>query len=122
MKVRLNMKQIKVLEKNMTMLTRDILALGKMIERYATCRSQSLVDASENLLATREALIEKRNQVIAKHKALLFEQDDCLQDYREVLDYKKNDNLSAEDKQLLANDELREEVQGRFTHKTNYSA
>lgn len=81
------MKQIKVLEKNMTMLTRDILALGKMIERYATCKSESLVESSEHMLIARRAMIEKRNQLIRKHHELVFEKDkdDCLQDYREVL-------------------------------------
>jgi len=80
------MTEIKKLDKNISMLTSDILAITKMIERYATCHSQSLVDASEHLFATRQAMIDKRNQLIKKHHDLMFEkEDDCLQDYREVL-------------------------------------
>ena len=79
------MTHIKKLEKNMSMLTSDILVMTKMIERYATCKSESLVESSEHMLIARRAMIEKRNQLIKKHHELVFEEDDCLQDYREVL-------------------------------------
>ena len=81
-----DLEKIKKLERNIQILTRDILDIDKMIERYATCKSKKLEDAAEHLFAFRQIVIDKQTQLNQQYVDLMFEkEDDCLQDYCEVL-------------------------------------
>lgn len=113
----------KIIE-NIAVLEYDIKELTDMIERYVS-DEVNILEFRGNLYKCRKILMSKKTALIQKLTDIHKKQsddfvDDYLQDYRDVLDYQNNDNLSDEDKQLFANDEAREEVQGRFTHQLNY--
>ena len=81
------MTQIKKLERNIQILTRDILDIDKMIERYATCKSKKLEDATEHLFAFRQIVIDKQTQLNQQYVDLMFEKEKDnynLADYREI--------------------------------------
>ncbi len=81
-----DIEKIRKLERNLDILSRDILDIDKIIERYATCKSKKLEDAAEHLFAFRQEVLEKKRDLSQQLCDLTFEQeDDCLQDYREVL-------------------------------------